>query len=166
MASNHNFQRCWGWQKFCLPVFLAVIFNFSGIAPVRANLTIVPTWDSTITSDPNARSITNTILQVIALYHASFSDPVTATITFQETGGGLGANLAQYNHGISYPSIRAKLVANATTANDKIALAHLPNTATNPVNNSTTMELTLPHGRLASLDELELARASRMERSC
>ncbi|HEX9047104.1 MAG TPA: NF038122 family metalloprotease [Verrucomicrobiae bacterium] len=115
--------------------------------PLRANLVIVPTWDSTITSDPNASSITNTILQVITLYQASFSDNVTVSITFAEMSTGLGQSQTFYATGLSYSSIRSKLVASATTADDKLALAHLPNASTNPVNGSSTMELTLPNGR-------------------
>ncbi len=104
-------------------------------------------FDSTITSDPQAATIEGTINSVIAQYEASFSDPITVAITFHKMASGLGYNLTQYAHGISYSSIRAQLAAGATTAEDKIALAHLPNTAANPVNGSTTMELTLPNGR-------------------
>ncbi len=104
-------------------------------------------FDSTITSDPQAATIEGTINSVITQYEASFSDPITVAITFHKTSSGLGSSSTQYAHGISYSSIRAQLAAGATTAEDKIALVHLPNTATNPVNGSTTMELTLPNGR-------------------
>jgi len=132
-------------------VLLAVIFCLTCDLLAQANLVIVPTWDSTITSDPNAATIKNTITNLIAVYEASFSDPVTVTITFAEMTTGLRQSSTYYNTGIQYSTVRAALVANATTANDKLALAHLPNTATNPVNGSTTMELTLPNGRALNI---------------
>ena len=137
----------WNKLKSPIPVFWAVIFNLFGGLLAHGNLVINPTFDSTITSDPNAAIIENTISNVIAIYQASFSDPITVAITFQETSNGLGASSTSYNMGISYSAIHTKLIAGATTANDKLALAHLPNTSANPVNGSTTMELTLPNGR-------------------
>ena len=137
--------------KSLLPAVLAGVFFLTGAVPAHANLVIVPTWDSTITSDPNAATIENTITNLIAVYEASFSDPITVTITFAEMTSGLGQSSSYYNQSIPYSAVRAALVANATTANDKLALAHLPNTATNPVNGSTTMELTLPNGRALNI---------------
>jgi hypothetical protein len=137
--------------KSLWPAVLAVFFSLAGGMPAAANLVIVPTWDSTITSDPNAATIKNTITNLIAVYEASFSDPVTVTITFAENQNVLGESSTYYNQGIAYATVRAALVANATTANDRLALAHLPNTATNPVNGSTTMELTLPNGRALNI---------------
>ena len=129
-----------------MPFFLAVIVIILASVPARANLVIIPTFDSTITSDPNAAVIMNTISNVIAVYQASFSDPVTVTILFHETASGLGQSQFYINT-FSYSSVRANLAAGATTANDAKALAHLPNTTTNPVNGSTTMTLTLPNAR-------------------
>ncbi len=76
---------------------------------------------------------------------------MTVTITFAEMTSGLGQSSTYYNQGIAYSTVRAALVTSATTANDKLALAHLPNTSTNPVNGSTTMELTLPNGRALNI---------------
>jgi hypothetical protein len=133
--------------KFIMPLFLAILVLFFGSVPARANLVIIPTFDSTITSDANAAIIENTISNVISYLQASFSDSVTVTITFVKVTSGLGSSSTYYAQSLSYASIRAKLAANATTVNDSIALAHLPNSASNPVNGSTTMELTLPNAR-------------------
>jgi len=113
----------------------------------RANLVIVPTWDSTITSDPNYSTITNTIMQVLALYPASFSDNVTVTITFAETSSGLGQSLTYYVPGLAYSTVRSRLISNASTPEDETAVAYLPNTSANPVNGSSTMALFLPNAR-------------------
>lgn len=95
-------------------------------------LTITPTFDSTITSDANSTAIENTINQAIQFYDNTFSDPITVTIKFQEISSGLGSsNWWDYN--IPYSTFRAALAADATTANDATALAHLPNVSTNPV---------------------------------
>ena len=147
MSPNQNSRGRGDGLKFLWPVSLVVIFNLCAGGSAQGNLVINATFDSTITSDPNAATIEGTINSVIALYQASFSDPVTMAITFHETSSGLGFSSTYYNVGISYSSIHAKLVAGATTVNDTKALAHLPNTTANPANGSTTMELTLPNGR-------------------
>jgi hypothetical protein len=117
---------------------------------VWANLVIVPTFASNIASDPNAATIEATINQVIAIYKASFSDSVTVNITFQEMSGGLGMSSFYFNS-LAYSTYRARLVAGATTANDALALAHIPATSANPVNGTSTMDLTLPNGRALGL---------------
>ena len=66
---------------------LVIVATVSG-----TGLTIVPTFDSTITNDPQATTIESTINAAIALYQNSFSDPVTVTVTFGEMGSGLGIN--------------------------------------------------------------------------
>ncbi len=120
---------------------------FWGNIPAQANLVIIPTFDSAITSDANAAVIENTISNVIAVYQASFSDSVTVAITFHKVSTGLGASSTYYKQAISYSTFRANLAARATTANDAKALEHLPSGSSNPVNGSTTVELTLPNAR-------------------
>src|SRR5262245_54090129 len=56
----------------------------------QAGLVITPTFDSSITNDPNAATIINTINDAIRLYEARFSDPIEVTIKFQEMTTGLG----------------------------------------------------------------------------
>src|SRR5262249_22081459 len=52
-------------------------------------LKINPTFDSSITSDPNAATIMNTINAAIAVYEANFRDQITVNITFKEKTTGL-----------------------------------------------------------------------------
>jgi hypothetical protein len=64
---------------------------------VPAGLVINPTFDSTITNDPNAATIEATINRAIAAYESFISDSITVNITFQEVTTGLGAS-----NGVSY----------------------------------------------------------------
>lgn len=98
----------------------------------QANLVINPTWDSTITSDPNAAAIMGTINSAISFYNANFTDNIVVEITFKTMSSGLGASTT----GIfrpSYLAYRLALESDATTAADGIALAHLPNQTMDPV---------------------------------
>jgi hypothetical protein len=113
-------------------------------------LTIVPTFDSTITSDPQGAAIEATINSAIAFYEARFSDPITVRFTFSKMTSGLGQSslsLGTY----SYSSYRAALLSHLTSADDATALSQLPNTAGNPVNGSTNMQMALPLARALGL---------------
>jgi hypothetical protein len=147
MLSDENPWEHWAKAKSLRAILLAAVFCLCGAMTAHANLVIVPTFDSTITSDPNAATIENTITNLIAFYQASFADNITVTITFKEMTSGLGMSETYYKPGVSYSSYRSKLVARATTVNDGIALAHLPNTTTNPVNGSSTMAIYFANGR-------------------
>lgn len=111
----------------------------TGVPP--SGLAIIPTFDSTITSDPQAAIIESTINAAIAVYQSSFSDPVTVHITFYEMTNGLGLSSGVYYQGVSYSSYRSALVAHATTPDDTTALAYLPSVANNPVNGNSTVNL-------------------------
>jgi hypothetical protein len=112
----------------------------------RANLTIVPTWDSTITSDPNAAAIEASINSAIAVYSADFTDNVTETITFKEMSSGLGES-EWYYYTQSYSGYLSALNSHKTTATDTAVLAHLPSGSANPVNSSTSINLQDPLAR-------------------
>ncbi len=105
-----------------------------------AGLTILPVWDSTITSDPQAATIESTIRAAIAVYQSDFTDPLTISITFKEMTNGLGESEWSYNS-YSYSQYRAALVAAATTTNDSTALAYLPVQTDNPVNNNSNLKV-------------------------
>lgn len=105
-----------------------------------AGLTILPVFDSTITSDPQAATIEFTIRAACAVYQSNFSDPITVSITFKEMSGGLGESSWSYNT-YSYSSFLSKLTAAATTPDDSTALAHLPVQADNPVNNNASIDV-------------------------
>jgi hypothetical protein len=97
-------------------------------------LMIVPTWDSSITSDPNAATIESTINTAIQFYETRFADPITVTIKFEEMStAGLEGHSSWWYYNINYPDFLTALQNDATTTNDSTALAHLPVSANNPV---------------------------------
>jgi hypothetical protein len=126
---------------------LVVLLGILAAGQAYGGLVITPVYDSSITSDPQAATIKATINSVIQIYEKTFSDPITVTITFQETSTGLGQSSSYYNTGFPYSTFRAALAADASTHYDAIALANLPAGVKNPVNGSGTIELTLPNGR-------------------
>jgi hypothetical protein len=113
---------------------------------VNTGLTIIPTFDSSITSDPNAATIEATIRAAISVYQYYFSNNVTASFEYTEMDSGLGFN-STYEIPESYSSYRSALVSHASTTDDSTALAHLPSSANNPVNNNSQVSLTLPLAR-------------------
>ena len=66
---------------------LVAMVALCAVSPGRAhaNLTITPTFDSTITSDPNAAAIEGTINSAIGVLEADISTPITVSVYFQAT---------------------------------------------------------------------------------
>jgi len=114
-------------------------------------LTIDPTFDSTITSDPNAAAIEGVINLAITAYQTDFTDPITVPITFQEMSSGLGqSNFSLFD--VPYATFSTALTADAKTPNDAIAIAKNPIAAFNPVTGTADI-LAKP----ANLDALGIA---------
>ncbi len=103
-------------------------------------LTIDPTFDSSITNDPNHVAIENVINGAIAIYQHDFSDPITVNIDFQEMTTGLSENIPSTDT-ITYSSFISALHTDAKTANDTTAISLLPITALNPVTGTPNIEL-------------------------
>ncbi|HEV3057767.1 MAG TPA: NF038122 family metalloprotease [Vicinamibacterales bacterium] len=104
-----------------------------------SGLTIVPAFDSTITSDANAAVIEAAINTAITNIESQFSDPITVNISFGE-GGGLGQS-STYFGSTTYSTFLAALKADAKTSDDATAISLLANVANNPVNNSSSINL-------------------------
>src|SRR6185436_13049979 len=83
----------------------------------QAGLVIIPTFDRSITNDPNAATIISTINETIRLYETRFSDPIQVTIKFQEMTTGLGHSQWWFVN-IPYSQYRSALLADAKTTND------------------------------------------------
>jgi hypothetical protein len=99
-------------------------------------ITIVPTFDSTITSDPNAAAIEGTINSAVQYYNTHFTThfaPLTVNITFEEMTTGLGASSTVFFNGPYAQFITQLHLASSGDATDTTALAHLPIQPTNPV---------------------------------
>src|SRR5579871_2660302 len=99
--------------------------------PAAAQLMIIPTFDSTITSDPNAAAIETTINNAISVYEHTFSNPITVSVLIHEDQSiGLGQS-AFVADTVDYNTFRTAL---QTTKGPGGAgfLANLP-TSGNPV---------------------------------
>jgi hypothetical protein len=98
---------------------LAVLSFFAACcSSANADILIDPTFDSSITSDPNAATIESAIDQAISRFESSIETPITVKIDFQETSGGLGESNSGFNE-ISYSQYRSDLVNNQIlSAND------------------------------------------------
>jgi hypothetical protein len=114
-------------------------------ARVTPAFAITPTFDSTITSDPNAATIEATINTAIQNFENAFSDNITVNITFAEGNGQPGGSSTAFNN-VSYAAYQAALASHATTADDTAALASLPTGPNSPVDSSSTQSGTLTSG--------------------
>src|SRR5579871_516985 len=78
--------------------------------PATAQLIITPTFDSSITGDPNAAAIEGAINAAIGVYQSIFANPINVPIYFAE-GGGLGESLKTLYSG-PYSAFRSGLAFN------------------------------------------------------
>ena len=89
---------------------------------------INPTFDSSITSDPNAATIEATIQSAINVYEADIHNNVTVKITFSEMRPGLGES-SKPAYYVDYGGFLGQLKSQATTYNNTTltaAITHLP----------------------------------------
>jgi hypothetical protein len=100
-------------------------------------LMINPTFDSSITGDPNSAAIQTMIQRAIGIYESLFSDPITIEILFRySTTAPNGDPLPAGAVSVSFSTIytvpwnhfASALRADATTSNDNRANASLPGT--------------------------------------
>jgi hypothetical protein len=100
-----------------------------------SGLVINPTFDSSITSDPNSAAIQSMISQAIATYQSLFSDSITISILFRYSTTAPNGNpissgtLARSNYVIytvSWNTYITALTADGKTGNDTLANASLP----------------------------------------
>jgi hypothetical protein len=121
----------------------AVFALFLFTAGASANLIIIPTFDSSITSLSNAAAVETTIDSAIGMYETTFSNNISVNITFQNMSSGLGQS--EFNvFDISYSTFRQALANNTHDPVDLAALALLPScsgfsagTCPNPVTGTT-----------------------------
>jgi hypothetical protein len=136
-------RRTGAWLVF--PMIMATALSI-GTDTARADvaLNIIPTFEASITGDPNAAAIEATINAAINFYDTNLTThtaaPIGVTIDFGE-GGGLGqSNTTLYK--VSYSSFIAALTAaNSLDSTDTTALAGLPTGTTNPVNGTTSINV-------------------------
>ena len=110
-----------------------------GSAPA---LTIIPTFDSTITSDQNHAAIENTINNAISVYEQDFSNPINVPIDFSEMSSGLGESFYSLTS-VNYSDFRSALAAEPTSAFRATALGSLPVQTAEAVPGTTGSQLLL-----------------------
>src|SRR5262249_42641601 len=119
-------------------------------------LVIHATFDSSITSKPNAAAIEAMINRAIALYESRFSDPITIQILFRyATTGPDGtplpaSTIAQSDFVIyvmPWNTVIDALRSDAKTSNDTLAIASLPVAAL-----TTNLKPSSANGRALTLD--------------
>jgi hypothetical protein len=115
---------------------------------------ITPTFDSSITSDPNAAAIEGVINSAISTYENLFTNPITVLIQFQEMSSGLGSSTTGFVN-MAYTSYLNAFNASAVNPNQATALAilnadsGLPN---NPVNGNANINVKTADGRAVGLN--------------
>ena len=101
-----------------------------------SGLVITPTFDATITGDPNAAQIIAGINAAIARVDSAIASNVAVNITFQSANTGLGASSTFFST-LPYSTYRADLSTKQTVSgNDTTAIGSLP--ALLPAEFSTT----------------------------
>jgi hypothetical protein len=122
----------------------------------NAGLTINATFDSSITSNPNAGAVEAMINRAIAIYETLFTDPVTIEILFRYSttapdghplGPGATARSDNPFYIILWDTYIAALRTDAKTGNDAVANASLPGTAL-----SSDIRPSSANGRAVGLD--------------
>jgi hypothetical protein len=119
-------------------------------------LVITPTFDSSITSDPNGVAIEAMINAALGVHESLFDDPITVNIRFRYSTtyadgtplpGGLIATSETGLYVLPWNTYVNALVADGKTANDATANAGLPGSAL-----TTNMDTASATGRAVGLD--------------
>jgi hypothetical protein len=123
-----------------------------GFAASTFGLTVVPTYDSSITDDPNGPAMIAAIHAAIDALQSSIADSFVVYMDFlNDPSVDLGEN-STWIDSYSYQQYRAALRSSATDANDTNALSKLPNSPVDPVVGGADVILTLPLARHLGLD--------------
>ncbi len=126
-----------GSLRFVLSV---VLVSIASAIPARANLVISPTFDASISGDPNAVGIEATIRTAISFFEATYSSPIDVPIYFQE-GGGLGSSNFFY-YEATYQTFYDQLVATGANSAAIAGLtAHGGNSSVNPVTGTSLIDV-------------------------
>jgi hypothetical protein len=138
-------------MKTPLPKLLACLAAF-GIVTSAYSLTIVPTFDASITSDPHGSAMTNAIYAAIQVFQTKLTDSGTVKIHFtNDPNVGLGASLTWGNN-YTYSAYLSALRSRATSLNDTNGLSKIPNSSTDPLIGGSQIYMTLALARRMGLD--------------
>jgi PEP-CTERM motif len=137
--------------RFARGVLAPVVAIVMLCGHAKADLVINATFDSSITSLPDAAAIEGAINSAIGVLEHNISTSITVSVNFQNMTGGLGESTTR-EYGVSYFDYYNALKAAAHTPAQLTALASLgaPPTSEssgNPLNGGTTMVITSADGR-------------------
>jgi hypothetical protein len=120
--------------------------------PARSSLILLPTFDSSITSDPNSAIIESSINSAISLFESTYTNNFTASIYFQESPSGLGSSNF-YDYSVGYSTFYSALVAQNANPAALAGLAANGGAATdNPVNGTADIEIKSANARALGID--------------
>ncbi|PWU20431.1 MAG: hypothetical protein C5B50_03945 [Verrucomicrobia bacterium] len=114
-------------------------------------LIINPTFDASITTDPNAGAIMSAINSAIAVYESKFYDNVTVNILFAQITTGLGQSQT-YVGTTDWTTYLNALTSDIKTTNDVLAVANLPGGLNNPVDHTSQITLTTANFRALGIN--------------
>lgn len=136
---QNDWKTCLGRLALALLVWM-VVGSFGSRALA---ITIIPTFDSSITSDASAGAIETTIRAMCFEYKYRIADPTVVNITFRSTNTGLGSSFTGGSFGGSflYSSYVSALRAHASSAVDALVTNNLALTTANPVNGNSFIYL-------------------------
>jgi hypothetical protein len=124
-----------------------------GLVTSAYGLTIIPTFDISITTNANVVGITNAINAAIDVLQSNVVDNVTVNITFvSDESVGLGQSFT-LGEDVAYPDFLTALKSHAASSRDTNALSKLPNSPTDPVIGGTQIHLTTAQARMLGLDD-------------
>lgn len=113
---------------------------------LSAGLVINATYDSSITSKPDASAIEAAINTAIHNFESDIATPITVNVKFKAITSGL-ADSDTYHIEESYSAYVKALAAHATSAADAAAVKSLPTTTNNPVNGGADILLSDANAR-------------------
>jgi hypothetical protein len=149
-----GFQRRFHWFSWGVVASVVAVVMLCGNTQANASgLTIIPTFDSSITSLPGAAAVEGSIFAAIADVESHITSPnnITVTIEFQNMGSGLGQSDTTF-YFVSYYDYYNAFKAVATSPAQLTALASLGaapinGSSGNPVNGNNQMLITSAEGR-------------------
>ena len=123
-----------------------------GLATSAYSLTILPTFDASITNDVNGAALKTAINYAILVEQSNFTDNVTVKIHFtNDLSTGLGGS-SSWGNDYTYSTFLTALRNHATSRNDTNGLSKIPNSSTDPLAGMNIIYLNLAPARLLGLD--------------
>jgi hypothetical protein len=123
-----------------------------GVAMQAFSLTVVPTFDGSITNDPNGVAMQAAINAAIHVLQTNIADNFTVYIHFTNDPSVSLGQSSTWGGPYLYSDYLAALKSTAADANDTNALSQLPNSPTDPLIGGTNLHLTLALARHLGLD--------------